>query len=73
MYCTYNMLEIFIGDCGNLVGTPIRSFSVDGCPYGTPDPTRCYGFRSSRSKRKSRICFQHPTHTGPSPTTHSCP
>ncbi|KAK6347323.1 hypothetical protein TWF696_007393 [Orbilia brochopaga] len=34
-----NMLEIDVGDCGFFNGTYIRSFSVDECPPGTPDPT----------------------------------
>ncbi|KAK6527291.1 hypothetical protein TWF281_010478 [Arthrobotrys megalospora] len=32
-------LELNIGDCGNLNGTLIRSFSVDLCPPGTPNYT----------------------------------
>ncbi|KAK6538526.1 hypothetical protein TWF694_010106 [Orbilia ellipsospora] len=38
-YCTDNMLEIIPGDCGNLNGTTIRSFSIDECPPGTIDTT----------------------------------
>ncbi|KAF3909520.1 hypothetical protein AA313_de0204308 [Arthrobotrys entomopaga] len=34
------MLEIDVGQCANLNGTTIRSFSIDDCPPGTIDTTR---------------------------------
>ncbi|EPS42154.1 hypothetical protein H072_3944 [Dactylellina haptotyla CBS 200.50] len=38
--CTDHPLEIGVGDCANLNGTTIRSFSIDLCPPGTIDSTR---------------------------------
>ncbi|KAK6349369.1 hypothetical protein TWF730_010116 [Orbilia blumenaviensis] len=63
LYCTDNALEINIGDCANLNGTLIRSFSVDGCPPGTPDYTELL----------SSATFTSSGPAVPSPTTGSTP
>ncbi|KAK6332990.1 hypothetical protein TWF718_010816 [Orbilia javanica] len=45
LYCSQKPLakEINIGDCANLNGMLVRSFSVDECPPGTPDYTDILG------------------------------
>ncbi|KAF3177502.1 hypothetical protein TWF788_007705 [Orbilia oligospora] len=45
LYCSQEPAtkEINVGDCANLNGMLVRSFSVDGCPPGTPDYTDLLG------------------------------
>ncbi|KAK6508678.1 hypothetical protein TWF506_010757 [Arthrobotrys conoides] len=56
LYCSQEPIakEINIGDCANLNGMLVRSFSVDGCPPGTPDYTDLLGSNSTTTS-SSRI------------------
>ncbi|RVD86159.1 uncharacterized protein DFL_004449 [Arthrobotrys flagrans] len=74
LYCSQEPIakEINIGDCANLNGMLVRSFSVDECPPGTPDYPDLLGSNTTTTS-SNRIPSSTSTSTPPSssPSTKS--